>query len=66
MKEILNVKGMTCNHCVKAVEDEVSELDGVVSAKADLEKSICEVEFDENLVSIDEIKNIITEIGYEV
>ncbi|MDR2940605.1 MAG: copper ion binding protein [Clostridiales bacterium] len=64
MKQTISISGMSCNHCVKAVEDEVSELNGVISIKASLSQNNCEVEFDENLISIDEIKNSISEIGY--
>ena len=32
--EILNVNGMNCAHCEKAVMDVVAELDGVAEVKA--------------------------------
>ena len=34
MKELLKVEGMSCGHCVKAVEDNVGELTGVSNAAA--------------------------------
>ncbi len=37
MQTTYRVEGMTCGHCVAAVEEEVGALDGVTAAKADLE-----------------------------
>lgn len=37
MQTTYHVEGMTCGHCVAAVEEEVGALDGVTAAKADLE-----------------------------
>jgi copper chaperone CopZ len=34
---IWTVTGMTCGHCVKAVTEEVSAIDGVESVEVDLE-----------------------------
>ncbi len=64
MEEIkLMVEGMNCQHCVKAVEVELEELDldsftveiGKVTAKFDAKK-----------INADLIKNAITEAGYRV
>lgn len=35
MKKIINVTGMHCSHCSKAVEDALLKIDGVTKAKAD-------------------------------
>ncbi|OFT26048.1 heavy metal transporter [Brevibacterium sp. HMSC08F02] len=32
----INVSGLTCNHCVNAVKDEVGAIDGVQSVKVEL------------------------------
>ena len=37
-KVTLNVEGMSCGHCVKAVESSVGDLNGVSSVKVDLEE----------------------------
>ena len=36
-EKTFTVSGMTCEHCVDAVTDEVSELDGVDTVAVDLE-----------------------------
>ncbi|HRT82311.1 MAG TPA: cation transporter, partial [Oscillospiraceae bacterium] len=43
-KTVIKVEGMSCGHCVKAVEGALNELDGVLSAKVDLEAANVTVE----------------------
>jgi len=62
----LNVKGMSCGHCVKAVEGSVGELAGVSSVQVNLEEGKVEVTFDPNSVSLDAIKEAIDDQGYDV
>ena len=38
MKEVISVEGMMCKMCVKHVEEACLKIDGVLSAKADLDK----------------------------
>ena len=33
---VINVEGMTCGHCVSAVQSEVGKLDGVTDVSVDL------------------------------
>jgi len=56
---------MTCAHCVKHVEDALKELEGVISAKANLEGKNAEVELT-NEISDNIFKQVIEEVGYEV
>lgn len=62
----LNVKGMSCNHCVKAIENSVGELDGVQDVKVDLSSAKVEVTFDNAKVSLSQIKETIDDQGYDV
>ncbi|MEH7546643.1 MULTISPECIES: copper chaperone CopZ [Bacillaceae] len=62
----LNVSGMSCEHCVKAVEGSVGELQGVKKVSVNLAKGKVDVEYDTNLVSLDEIKETIDDQGYDV
>ena len=67
MKNIeLKIKGMSCSHCTKSVEDSLKDLDGVLNVNVSLENSNAIVEFDENKVSIDSIVETIKELEYEV
>ena len=44
MKEVISVEGMMCKMCVKHVEEACLKIDGVLSAKADLDKKEVVVE----------------------
>ena len=65
-KVTLNVEGMSCGHCVKAVEGSVGALNGVSSVKVDLENKKVDVEFNREEVTLDKIKETIDDQGYDV
>jgi copper chaperone len=65
-KITLNVQGMSCDHCVKAVEGSVGELNGVSSVKVNLKANTVDVEFNNQEVSLDIIKEAIDDQGYDV
>ncbi|PZE21570.1 copper chaperone CopZ [Paenibacillus xerothermodurans] len=60
----LQVNGMSCQHCVSAIEKAVKEIGG--SARVDLANNTVSVEFDENKLSLNGIKEAIEEQGYDV
>lgn len=62
----LNVSGMSCGHCVKAIEENVGKLNGVSSVKVDLDTGKVEVAFESQKLSLDTIKETIDDQGYEV
>ncbi len=64
MKKI-KVKGMSCQHCVKAVTRALDELDGISDVKVDLNTG--EVSYNDN-GSVDEgtVRERITKAGYEI
>ena len=64
--EILNVNGMNCAHCEKAVRDAVLELDGISEVTASAPEKKVTVIFDETKVTLDEIAAAIEEEGFEV
>ncbi|GHU42891.1 copper chaperone CopZ [Clostridia bacterium] len=65
-KSIINVDGMACEHCVKAIQTAVGALSGVSSVAVDLEKKTVTVEHVPEATSLDTIKNEIEDQGYEV
>lgn len=65
-KVTLNVGGMSCGHCVKAVEGSVGELAGVANVKVNLDNGTVDVEYSADKVSIDKIKETIDDQGYDV
>ncbi len=65
-KTILHVEGMSCGHCIKAIEASVGELKGVKFVKVSLEFGTVEVEFNTNEITIAKIKETIDDQGYDV
>ena len=62
---IIDIKGMSCNHCKIAVEEELNKLEGVIKANVNLKNNNVEVEFDETKVNMEKLKQAIEEAGYE-
>lgn len=63
---VLNVKGMSCGHCVKAVEGSVGKLEGVSSVKVDLDAATVAVDYNSEAVTVEKIKETIDDQGYDV
>ncbi|GIO23605.1 copper chaperone CopZ [Oceanobacillus sp. J11TS1] len=64
--ETIQVQGMSCGHCVKAVEGAVGGLDGVNTVNVHLEEGNVDVSFDESKVKLDTITEAIEDQGYDV
>lgn len=60
----LNVAGMSCNHCVKSVEEAVKSIGA--KGQVDLAAGTVAVEYDEQSVSVEQIKAAIEDQGYDV
>lgn len=66
MKETIPVEGMSCDHCIHAIESHVGELQGVAHVQVELSSKIVNVDFNENQVSRQKIVEVIEEQGYTV
>ena len=64
MKKTFKIKGMHCNSCAMLIEKELK--DKVNSVSASYSKEEAEIDFDENKISENEIKEKIKTLGYEV
>ena len=64
--KVINVAGMSCEHCKAAVTKAVSALEGVSSVEVNLENNTAAVEFDESTLLLDAIKQAIEAQGYDV
>lgn len=64
MKKKFIVKGMTCASCVSAVEKAVKKKDGVKDISVNLMTDSMLVDFDENLLSEEEIVSAVAKAGY--
>lgn len=62
----LSVPGIHCEHCQSSIEGALAELDGVRSASVSVPDRSVEVDYDESIVSVDDIKDAIVEQGYDL
>jgi copper chaperone len=61
----IKIKGMSCNHCVMAVQKALSGIDGVKDLKVDLKKG--EAIFDEAApVDMNTVREAVKKAGYQV
>jgi copper chaperone len=65
VQDIYEVKGMTCEHCVKAVSSEVGDIDGVMSVDVDLGTGQVTVASDTRL-DYDAVASAVDEAGYDL
>ncbi len=64
-KTKLKIGGMSCQHCVKTVKDALTALEGVQRAKVNLRKGEAVVRFDELYVNPVNLRDAITQAGFE-
>ncbi|MBW2999008.1 cation transporter, partial [Candidatus Woesearchaeota archaeon] len=62
--ENINVQGMHCQSCVKTITSELSEEKGVNEVKVDLANDNVFVNYNEDEISSNKIKEIITSLGF--
>ena len=60
----LNVKGMTCGHCVMAVKKSLEAVEGVLSTEVTLAPPRAVVTYDPSRASIERLTNATAEEGY--
>lgn len=58
-----DVKGMTCDHCVRSVTEEITEVKGVSSVEVNLEKGTASVTGE---ATPEAVTAAVVEAGYEV
>jgi copper chaperone CopZ len=65
METKINVIGMTCDHCINAVTDELTKIPSVTEVKIDLDSGVVDITSDSELDQL-EITTAIEEAGYEL
>ncbi len=63
-KVVLSIPEISCGHCTSSIDGALNELDGVISATSSVEKKETEVEFEEKIISIGAIIEVIDDIGF--
>lgn len=62
----LRIDGMHCTGCSAMLQKLLSNLDGVSNAEVTFEKGMANIEFNKEIITLDEIKNAIVDSGFEV
>lgn len=65
MNQVIEVKGMTCGHCVNSVTTELKKISDVTDVNVDLATGKVTIESDK-AIDAAEISAAVTEAGYEV
>ena len=60
------MEALTCPSCVKKIEGALSKQEGVKEAKVLFSSSKLKVHFDEEAVTVEQIKSMVQKLGYPV
>jgi copper chaperone len=60
----LNIEGMTCEHCVRAIDGRLRKTPGVEVEKVVV--GAVDIRYDPKRISMDEISEVISDEGYTV
>ncbi|MGM7680508.1 copper chaperone CopZ [Cytobacillus sp. Hm23] len=66
VKTTLQVSGMTCGHCEKAVKGALSEVKGVDNVTVFLQDGKVDVQYDDAQVKVAALKEAVEDQGYDV
>jgi copper chaperone CopZ len=66
MKKVLNVDGMTCDHCVTSIKQEIESQVGVLGVEVNLEKKQVIIELNATNANVEDLIVKITELGFQV
>ena len=67
MKDIvLSVPDISCEHCEHAITSALSPVEGVRDVRVDIPAKEVRVQYDENVLGVDEMKAILQEEDYPV
>lgn len=62
--KILKIAGMHCSSCAMNIDFDLEDLDGVKSAKTHYAKSLTEVKFDDEKITVKNVIDQIKKTGY--
>jgi copper ion binding protein len=65
MKKIINIEGMSCDHCVGRINKALSEVEGINEVVVNLEEKKAEVTLEKN-VADEKLKSEIENLGFNV
>jgi len=62
----LSVRGMSCPSCARKIETALSRFPGVTEAKVDFVRREARVDFDADMVTLDDLDSAVEDAGYQV
>lgn len=62
----ISLKGLSCENCVKTVNNALENVDGVINADTILADAIVNVEYDDRKVGYEDIRKAVEDSGYGV
>jgi copper chaperone len=65
-QSILNVPDISCEHCQRTITNALTPVQGVQSVNVDIPTKQVRVEYDETVVGVDRMKEILKEEDYPV
>jgi Cu+-exporting ATPase len=65
MEEVFMVPSITCSACSSRISSELGRMEGVSGVDIDLKTQSVRVTFDPDFLTAHDIRNKITELGYE-
>ena len=66
VKKNYQLRGVTCQVCVNKIERKVGKLEGVEETVVNLSNGKLTIEYDENLLNSEKIKEVVKKLGYEI
>ncbi|MEC4680542.1 MAG: heavy metal-associated domain-containing protein [Nitrospirota bacterium] len=64
MQQHFPIEGMTCDNCVRHVEQALKNLPGISKLEVNLEKHEARVEYDSTLVTFETMASVLKDGGY--
>ncbi len=61
---VLEIEGMSCEHCVKRVKEAIEKIDGVTSVSVDLKEGKANVQGE--VIDTQILKQAVEDAGYDV
>ncbi len=65
-KEILKIQGMHCAACAVTTEKVLKEKDGILDASVNFASEKVSLEYDPNIISLEEVAKIVSDLGYKL
>ena len=63
---ILNIPDISCEHCERTITNALAPVEGVQSVSVDIPTRQARVEYDPNVVDVDQMKAVLQEEDYPV